>query len=300
MDRLFVFNGLLCKFVSISVIVMSFKSALISPAELQEALTKNDHLILLDCTIDKVGQSLQDAPLELLPNSLFFDIEGKFSDPASKLPHTLVSEQVFQRGVRALGVDQDSTVVLYDRWGIYSSPRGWWMFKVMGFNQVYILNGGLPAWKEAKYPLVNSYQENIKNGNFEAHFQKNLYADKEYILAHYRSSEVSIFDARSKGRFNGLVAEPRKGLNGGHIPHSRNLPFEEVLDGVCYKDVAELKRQFEHFKTMEKEHVFTCGSGITASILAFACYLSGQHNIRVYDGSWSEWGREELNLPTEK
>lgn len=279
---------------------MLFKSALISASELQDALIQNGNVILLDCTIDKVGQSSKDAKLELLPNSLFFDIEGKFSDHASKLPHTLVSEQVFEKEVQALGIDQNSTVVLYDRWGIYSSPRAWWMFKVMGFDQVYILNGGVPAWKKNKYKLADSYKQQDKGGNFKAHFQKNLYADKDYILAHYRAANVAIFDARSKGRFSGLVPEPRKGLNGGHIPHSKNLPFEELLEDIYYKPTDELKQQFDQFKTKGNEYIFSCGSGVTASILAFASYISGHTNIRVYDGSWSEWGREELNLPIEK
>lgn len=279
---------------------MLFKSALISASELQDVLIQNGNVILLDCTIDKVGQSSKDAKLELLPNSLFFDIEGKFSDHASKLPHTLVSEQVFEKEVQALGIDQNSTVVLYDRWGIYSSPRAWWMFKVMGFDRVYILNGGVPAWKKNKYKLADSYKQQDKGGNFKAHFQKNLYADKDYILAHYRAANVAIFDARSKGRFSGLVPEPRKGLNGGHIPHSKNLPFEELLEDIYYKPTDELKQQFDQFKTTGNEYIFSCGSGVTASILAFASYISGHTNIRVYDGSWSEWGREELNLPIEK
>ncbi|PUV21693.1 sulfurtransferase [Sphingobacterium athyrii] len=279
---------------------MLFKSALISASELQDVLIQNGNVILLDCTIDKVGQSSKDAKLELLPNSLFFDIEGKFSDHASKLPHTLVSEQVFEKEVQALGIDQNSTVVLYDRWGIYSSPRAWWMFKVMGFDRVYILNGGVPAWKKNKYKLADSYKQQDKGGNFKAHFQKNLYADKDYILAHYRAANVAIFDARSKGRFSGLVPEPRKGLNGGHIPHSKNLPFEELLKDIYYKPTDELKQQFDQFKTTGNEYIFSCGSGVTASILAFASYISGHTNIRVYDGSWSEWGREELNLPIEK
>ncbi|WP_293947216.1 MULTISPECIES: sulfurtransferase [unclassified Sphingobacterium] len=279
---------------------MSFKSALISPSELQDTLTRDENVILLDCTIDKVGQSLKDAKLALLPNSLFFDIEGKFSDHSSKLPHTLVTEQVFEKEVQALGINQNSTVVLYDRWGVYSSPRAWWMFKVMGFDQVYILNGGVPAWKKNKYEISENYKENHQTGNFKARFQENLFADKEYILAHYKSPETTIFDARSKGRFIGLVAEPRKGLNGGHIPHSKNLPFEELLSDIYYKEIDELKQHFDQSKATGDEYIFSCGSGVTASILAFAAYISGHTTIRVYDGSWSEWGKEELNLPIEK
>ena len=279
---------------------MSFKSALINPTELLESLGQHTDIVLLDCTIDKVGQSIKDAKFEVLPHSQFFDIEGKLSDSTSKLPHTLVSAEGFEREMQRLGINQDSTVVVYDRWGVYSSPRAWWMFKVMGFEQVFILNGGVPAWKKSKLPLVDQYAAGVKPGNFKAQFQANHYADKEYILTHYRDAQVNIFDARSKGRFSGLVAEPRKGLHGGHIPHSKNLPFEELLDGIVYKPLGELKQQFDHFNTTGNEYVFSCGSGITASILAFASHLVGHEQIRVYDGSWSEWGREELNLPIEK
>lgn len=276
---------------------MEFSSSLIEPQELYEAL-QDEALIILDCTIDKVDKSLKGTPLELIPNSLFFDIEGKLSDPKSKLPHTLIKPQQYEEEMQQLGINQDSTVVLYDRWGVYSSPRAWWMFKVMGFDSVYILNGGLPLWKKNKYPLVKEYAHAKVKGNFMATFREEYYADKEYVLAHYKNKEVDIFDARSKGRFTGLVPEPRKGLKGGHIPHSKNIPFEEVLDGETYKSKEEIASIFQHHLN-GNEQIFTCGSGITASILAFASHLIGQQKLRVYDGSWAEWGIEELNLPTE-
>lgn len=279
---------------------MEFNTSLITAPELAKALEDSEAIVLLDCTIDKIGNSLQGKKLELIPNSLFFDIEKKLSDIKSQLPHTLVSAAVFEQEMQQLGINKDSTVVLYDRWGIYSSPRAWWMFKVMGFDNVYILNGGLPGWKKSKLPIVNSHSTASSKGDFEAQFRAEWYADKDYILQHYKSKKVDIFDARSKGRFTGLVAEPRKGLNGGHIPHSKNLPFDEVLAGDKYLDSQELTSIFQNLQPVSDEHVFTCGSGITASILAFASYLTGTKRIRVYDGSWAEWGMEDLNLPTKK
>lgn len=280
---------------------MEFLFSLITTAELKEALeNKSNALILLDCTIDKVGKSLRGKKLELIPQSLFFDIEGKLSDKTSKLPHTLVSPAVFEKEMQNLGINQNSTVVLYDRWGIYSSPRAWWMFKVMGFDKVYILDGGLPHWKKSKYPIFNTYATASSKGDFKAIFRTAWYADKEFILKHYKGKKVDIFDARSKGRFSGLVPEPRKGLNGGHIPHSKNIPFEEVLAGERFLNKEDIASIFKRQKTKSNEYIFTCGSGITSSIIAFASYLIGNEQIRVYDGSWSEWGTEELNLPTEK
>ncbi|UIR56496.1 sulfurtransferase [Sphingobacterium sp. SRCM116780] len=275
---------------------MYFPSPLISALELKQELN-NPQLIILDCTIDKVGQSLKDSPLTLIPNSLFFDIENRFSDPNSKLPHTLVSEEIFTKEAQALSINQDSILVLYDRWGIYSSPRAWWMFKVMGFNQVYVLNGGLPAWIEHQYAVSEHYASIPINGNFQAHFTYKWYADKDYILERYKNNDTYIFDARSNGRFNGAVAEPRKGLRGGHIPNSHNLPFEVVLNGNYYRTKEELSTIFEASNSSGTEQIFTCGSGITASIIAFSSYLAGHQNIRVYDGSWAEWGQENLILP---
>ena len=277
---------------------MIFNSPLITAEELADALVIHD-IILLDCTIDKVGASLKDKKLELIPNSLFFDIEGKLSDKSSKLPHTLISPIVFEEEMRRLGLNQDSTIVLYDRWGVYSSPRAWWMFNVMGFENVYILDGGLPLWKKCKYPISNSYVNPTSVGNFRASFNENWYADKDFILDHYKDNDIAIFDARSKGRFTGLVPEPRKGLKGGHIPHSKNLPFEELLANEKFLDIKEIKTIYDNISLGNQEHVFSCGSGVTASILAFASHLIGTKNIRVYDGSWSEWGIEELNLPRE-
>lgn len=278
---------------------MAFHSPLITTHELAEAL-HHETIALLDCTIDKVGKSLQNEQLELIPNSLFFDIEGKLSDKKSKLPHTLVSPELFEQEIQELGIYQDSIVVLYDRWGIYSSPRAWWMFKVMGFDKVYILNGGLPAWKDDKFSLAYIYTESRGKGNFKANFREYWYADKEYVFENYQKDFIQIFDARSKGRFTGNMPEPRQGLKSGHIPYSNNIPFEEVLKGNFYSDKETIASIFQEYNPNVEEYIFTCGSGITASILAFASHLIGQEKIRVYDGSWSQWGIEELNLPTTK
>jgi thiosulfate/3-mercaptopyruvate sulfurtransferase len=278
---------------------MIFNSSLITAQELAAALNGNK-IIILDCTIDKIGQSLRKEQIELIPNSLFFDIEGKLSDKTSKLPHTLVSPEIFEQEMQVLGINQNSTVVLYDRWGIYSSPRAWWMFKVMGFDKVHILNGGLPAWKKNKFSLTESHADQIKKGNFKSNFKESWYADKKYILENYGKDSIRIFDARSKGRFTGVSPEPRQDLKSGHIPYSNNIPFEELLNEKLYADKKKIESFFKQQNSGAEEHVFTCGSGITASILAFASHLVGQEKIRVYDGSWSEWGIEELNLPITK
>ncbi|MEG1199705.1 MAG: sulfurtransferase, partial [Algoriella sp.] len=265
---------------------MNFSSSLITVKELHDNLSLQN-LIILDCTIDKVGQSLQNEKLELIPNSRFFDLEGKFSDHTVNLPHTLVNEKTFSDEAQNLGINQDSIIVCYDRWGVYSSPRVWWMFKTMGYNNVYVLDGGLPSWIENNFETNSIYFQSTKKGDFTADFQEDWFADIQVMLNSINDRNKTIIDARSEGRFNGTSPEPRQGLRSGHIPNSKNLFFENVLDGTTLKSKTELKSIFEKLTNSTNENIFTCGSGITASILAFASTIAGFDNIKVYDGSWS-------------
>lgn len=277
---------------------MHFNQPIISVQELKENIN-NPSFILLDCTINKVGQKIDSENLELIPNSKFFDLEGRFSDHIINLPHTLINENDFTKEVQNLGINKDSILICYDRWGVYSSPRVWWMFKVMGFNDVYVLNGGLPSWKQENYLITNNYILENKKGNFTADFQFDWYVNKQIMLNSIDDFSKTIIDARSEGRFRGIDPEPRKGLRSGNIPNSKNLFFETVLDGEKLKTKEELEIIFNSITNNEKENIFSCGSGVTASILALAANFIGYDKIKVYDGSWSEWGADE-NLPISK
>lgn len=275
-----------------------WNNVLITAEELNQNIN-NSKLVILDATIDKVNASLKDKELELIPNSRFFDIENEVSDHLVDLPHTLIDEKSFEKYIQKLDITENSTIVIYDRWGFYSAPRAWWTFKSFGFEHVFVLNGGLPAWKNDGFETVKSYQNSIPKSDMTIYFDQNWFADTQEVLAKIEDQKSITVDARSLGRFNGTSPEPRQGLRSGHIPNSCHLFFEDVLDGIFYKSKDELKRIFEKFGGHSNEFIFTCGSGVTASILALAAYSVGYKNVKVYDGSWSEWGKDE-NLPIQR
>jgi len=269
---------------------------LISPDQALR-IKMEDNAIIFDATIDKINQSIDNSMLELIPDSHFLDIEKDFSDHLSPLPHTMITDIKFTKEARKLGINNDSVLIIYDRWGIYSSPRTWWMFRFMGFKKVYVLDGGFPAWKAAGLPISSEYaiSENTV-GNFTAIQQNDWYISKDDLLHALDSPKINITDARSGDRFNGTSAEPREGLRSGHIPGSHNIPFNQVLDGIKFKEKDYLERIFEDKIKKENQNVFTCGSGITASILALAAYHIGYKHISIFDGSWAQWGSDH-NLP---
>ena len=272
------------------------KSALITTDQAFKIM-QQDQVIILDATINKINQILDQKSLELIPGSQFLNIEEDFSIQNADFPHTMIDAEKFTSEARKLGINENSTVLLYDRWGIYSSPRAWWMFRYMGFENVYVLNGGLPAWKAAGLPLSNQYiSKQISSGNFTANPQTNWLTSKENLLNNLNNPKYTIIDARSKERFIGTVPEPRVGLRSGHIPGSLNLPFNEVLTGIYFHEKDELKSIFKNKREKENQYVFTCGSGITAAIIALAGYEIGFNHISIYDGSWAQWGAD-LNLP---
>lgn len=275
-------------------------AAIISTDHALQLILEKD-AIILDASIDKVNQKLDNSTLELIPNSRFFAIEGAFSDHDSPFPHTLPSASHFEQEVQKIGINQDSVLIIYDRWGIYSSPRAWWMFRYMGLEQVYVLRGGLPAWKAAGLPVEDHYLEEtaVHQGNFKANPRKEWLVSKEQLLSLYQDKHVQVIDARSSGRFHGTAAEPRPGLRSGHIPGSKNLPFDTLMDGIDYKEKEELALLFDGKTNPDKRNIFTCGSGVSAAILALAAHELGIEQIAVYDGSWSEWGADP-NSPIEQ
>jgi len=257
-----------------------------------------DHpdLIILDATIPKKIDNSQTKDKSLgIKNAMFFDIKKTFSNTDSAVPNMLPIPENFEKEVRAMGISKHHKIVVYDRLGIYSSARVWWMFMIMGHKDVAVLDGGLPEWKKAGF-LVEKIRKDQKHeyGNFESIFRPELLINASDVLKKINdTTNTLILDARSPDRFFARVSEPREGLRGGHIPQSMNLHYELLLDQGRMCSVPKLMNTLENYPLDGKKLIFTCGSGITACILMLATSLCGYQNVAIYDGSWSEWGQLE-------
>lgn len=262
----------------------------------------NEQLIILDCTMSKVTAKLNTPTSEdkkQIKGAIFFDIKNTFSDLNAPFPNTILSPHDFEKRCQNFGINIDSAIVCYDDLGIYSSPRVWWMFQLMGFKNIAVLDGGFPKWKENKYSVEKQQKNVLFKGNFKVNYQSGKIKYTEDVFSAIENDAILIADARSKGRFNSTEPEPRNGLKRGHIPNSVSLPFSEILDKGMLKTKNDLNMIFSEINLENKELIFSCGTGITASVLALGAEVLGIKNYSVYDGSWTEWASTE-NLPIEK
>ncbi|MDO1500622.1 sulfurtransferase [Winogradskyella maritima] len=249
---------------------------------------KVKHLVVLDATIPKVSGCLLE-PARYIPGARFFDIKKKFSAQDSDFPNTLPSVNQFEKEAQALGINKDSLIVCYDRHGMYSAPRAFWLFKHFGHTNVAVLDGGLPEWESNGSETTENINSDSEIGNFEAKVNTEKFTDFEGILEHTLNPESRLLDARPEARFNGDVPEPRKGLRSGTIPKSFNLPYSNLLEGNRMKSKSELEVIFNGIVEDGIIIVTSCGSGITACILALGATIAGYDDVIVYDGSWTEY-----------
>jgi thiosulfate/3-mercaptopyruvate sulfurtransferase len=228
-----------------------------------------------------------------IPGAVFFDIDH-ISDKTTDLPHMLPPAEKFSSEVRKLGLGDGYKIVIYDTVGTTGAARVWWTFRVFGHRDVAVLDGGLPKWLAENRPVTAD--PTVKGArHFSARTNNLLVRDIDRMLANVTSGREQVLDARSAGRFAGTEPEPRPGMRGGHIPGSRNLPFTELFNADrTFKSDEEIKALFAKAGIdLAKPLTTTCGSGVTASVLALAGYLVGKDDIAVYDGSWSEWGSRQ-------
>ena len=231
---------------------------------------------------------------EHIPGAVFFDID-EIADTDNPLPHMVPSPEKFSSRMRKLGLGDGNRIVIYDTLGLVSAARAWWLLRLFGHQDVAILDGGLPKWK-AEGRAVEDTPVKPAERHFTARINSFLLREKDQIARNIGMEREQVLDARSAGRFSGDEPEPREGLRGGHIPGSLNLPYTELLNSEdkTFRGADELKATFDRTGLDFKKPVITsCGSGVTACVLAFGLHLLGHHRVAVYDGSWTEWALDE-------
>jgi len=256
-----------------------------------------ENLIIFDASMKPIVPVPNAAPEipAYIPGSLRFDFDDVLCDHNTILPHMLPSPEFFEAEMQKYGVNNDSAIVVYDKAGIFSSPRAWWMFKAMGHKQVAVLDGGLPAWIQAGYETTPTLATPTQRGDFASKLQSGLFVDSKSVVQALTDSAFSVIDARSAGRFKGQDPEPRAGLRGGHMPNAVNIPYMDVLENGLISSKSNLQKIFAQYKN--KKMIFSCGSGVTACVVALAAEQAGYKDLAVYDGSWSEWGRDDSGFP---
>jgi thiosulfate/3-mercaptopyruvate sulfurtransferase len=228
-----------------------------------------------------------------IPGAVFLDID-RVADTGSDLPHMLPEPEQFAEAVGRLGIDNDTDVIVYDTLGLFSAARAWWMFRAFGHDRVAVLDGGLPAWRERELPL-EAGPAHPEPARFEAVAPGSAVWTMADIRRNLDSAEAVVLDARPPGRFAGEDPEPRPGVASGHIPGSRNVPFGAVLDAHsgCVLPVERLRELFRPVD--DRPIVCSCGTGVSACVLAFALHRLGRDDVAVYDGSWTEWAGDSRN-----
>jgi thiosulfate/3-mercaptopyruvate sulfurtransferase len=256
------------------------------------------NVVILDATLPPVGvlpkvDTRGRYQAQHIPGAVFFDID-ELSDHATPMPHMLPPPEVFAESMAALGIGDGMQIVVYEQEGVFSAPRARWMLRTFGAEQVFLLDGGLQAWMAAGLPTEAG---SATRRRAEFHAKLNADAVKDFgQLKQAIAQHVQILDARSSGRFTGAAPEPRQELSSGHMPGATNVPFTELARDGKLKPVEELRAYFTAKSVdLNQPITTTCGSGVTAAVIALALEVAGAKEVALYDGSWAEYaGRPEV------
>lgn len=280
-------------------------NGLIAAQDLYYLLAGDQKIRVLDATYSLPASGLtpfQAFLTQRIAEAQFFDIDV-VADQSASLPHTVPSEDYFAACASALGISNNHHVVIYDQSGLYmASSRAWWLFRLFGHRNVYVLEGGLESWIARGFPVAQGAVDAPEPEHFQARLNTNLLVTRNDLMDNLQTHEMRVLDARPAGRFEGTAPEPRPGMRAGHIPGSYNLPFAETLEphAAYFKDDDALEGIFGATGLAASENVaVTCGSGVTACTVALALFKARGQEAAIYDGSWAEWGDEQSGTPIE-
>jgi thiosulfate/3-mercaptopyruvate sulfurtransferase len=271
---------------------------LVSPAWLAERLNRPD-VVVLDATLPPVGvtpavDTRARYEHKHIPGAVFFDID-QLSDHTTTLPHMLPSEESFSSSMWELGVGDGMTMVVYEQTGVFSAPRAWWMLRTFGAKEIYLLDGDLDAWIKAGFP-VQSGPVVRNRASFHAkldHAAVKNFAEIQQMIAQHAQGGTQILDARSAGRFAGTAPEPRPGISSGHMPGATSVPYTELTQDGRMKDAEALRQLFAAKAVkLDKPVTTSCGSGVTAAVIALGLEIAGASQVSLYDGSWAEYAQQ--------
>lgn len=269
-------------------------------AQWLEQHINDENLALVDVRMSPVGlvpkkDMLAEFAAGHIPGAVYFDIDD-VADKNTTLPHMLPTAEAFAAAVGKLGINDRQTIVFYDEGNQFSAPRGWWTFRNFGAQNVYVLDEGLQGWTARGNALALGPAQHVP-ATFHAQFKPEAVVNMQQV-EQAMNDKLQILDARAAPRFHAQAPEPRPGLHRGHIPGSINIPYGDLLENGRFKSLDALKKTFaDKGVDIDAPTIVSCGSGVTAAVLAFGLQSLGASQVKLYDGAWSEWGALSGNQP---
>ncbi len=259
-------------------------------------LKNSTNVKIIDCRwyLNKPDRGRLEYKNSHIENAIYFNIE-KLSNNSIDLPHMFPTNEQIQKFFRKTGINIDDEIIIYDQTGFFCSGRVWFIFRVFGFKKIRILNGGFSEWTKHNLPVTNKIKKTKKSDFICNSFESKRIVNKKQLekIIVKNDCNIKVIDARPQNRFLGIEKEPRPNLKKGRIKNSINIPFDVITENMLIKNLDELKHLIFNQKKIKKKNIIVCycGSGVTACNIIFVLTLLGIKEVKLYDGSWAEWGK---------